>query len=69
MTRLNKKQFLEEIKLRVYLGELSEQEIATQVFKAQEDIKKDLQSNCKHNWVTNNEGYSYDYCSKCKIMK
>ena len=67
---MEKKQFLEEIKRKVYLGEISESEIYIEVSKAKEDILKDKQTNCKHIFVSSSSvSYYYELCSKCGIYK
>ena len=69
--KLTNKQFLDELRLRIYLGELKEEQVNIVMFKALEDKKQDIRLNCKHKFIyrSDNGGYGYNECQLCGKLK
>ena len=60
---------LEQIQQAVYHKEITRKEIDIAITKAEDDIQKDIEAKCEHNWLWSGNDYGYFYCSKCKKLQ
>jgi predicted glycoside hydrolase/deacetylase ChbG (UPF0249 family) len=60
---------LKIVKSKIYHGEIKEEEFLNVIQEAKDDIAKDVEFNCEHNFIYQTDGYGYEICSKCGKFK
>lgn len=60
---------LEQIREGIYFGTILENDVLEVIELAKNDIQKDIKNKCEHSYIFVTEGYGYEKCSKCGVLK
>lgn len=66
---MKKMEILQQIKQGIYHGTLNKDDVLEMIRIAEENILKDKENECNHNYVYVTEGYGFERCSKCYKIK